>query len=220
MRRIYRRRRRRRRPTASTSPPTSRAHGARRVHVAPQAVDDAFWCRAGAPAPALATKPFVALFVGRDVPEKGLARRCERRGRAAAAPDGELVGRRRAVASPRASCATSTRPQTFSVVPSLPTRPSASRGGWSSTRPCTREPRSSPRDEVGAAAGGLVRHERNGLVVPAGDAAALAGALRRAADDPRCARALGPPRRARRRAVHLRRVGRRLRAALAEVGAC
>jgi glycosyltransferase involved in cell wall biosynthesis len=39
-------------------------------------------------------------------------------------------------------------------------------------------------DRVGAAAGGLVRHERNGLVVPAGDAAALAAALRRLADDP------------------------------------
>jgi glycosyltransferase involved in cell wall biosynthesis len=36
---------------------------------------------------------------------------------------------------------------------------------------------------VGAAAGGLVRHERNGLVVPAGDPAALAGALRRLRDD-------------------------------------
>jgi glycosyltransferase involved in cell wall biosynthesis len=38
-------------------------------------------------------------------------------------------------------------------------------------------------DEVGAVAGGLVRHERNGLVVSAGDAAELAGALRRLHDD-------------------------------------
>jgi glycosyltransferase involved in cell wall biosynthesis len=37
---------------------------------------------------------------------------------------------------------------------------------------------------VGAAAGGLVRHERNGLVVPAGDAAALAAALRTLQADP------------------------------------
>jgi glycosyltransferase involved in cell wall biosynthesis len=37
---------------------------------------------------------------------------------------------------------------------------------------------------VGAAAGGLVRHERNGLVIPAGDVAALAGAIRRLHDDP------------------------------------
>jgi hypothetical protein len=33
-------------------------------------------------------------------------------------------------------------------------------------------------DEVGAVAGGLVRHERNGLVVSAGDVDALAAALR------------------------------------------
>jgi glycosyltransferase involved in cell wall biosynthesis len=38
-------------------------------------------------------------------------------------------------------------------------------------------------DAVGAAAGGLVRHGRNALVVPAGDAAALAAALRRLHDD-------------------------------------
>jgi glycosyltransferase involved in cell wall biosynthesis len=38
-------------------------------------------------------------------------------------------------------------------------------------------------DAVGAAAGGLVRHERNGLVVPAGDEAALAAAIRRLHDD-------------------------------------
>jgi glycosyltransferase involved in cell wall biosynthesis len=37
---------------------------------------------------------------------------------------------------------------------------------------------------VGAVAGGLVAHERTGLVVPAGDAAALAGALRRVHADP------------------------------------
>ncbi len=38
-------------------------------------------------------------------------------------------------------------------------------------------------DAVGAAAGGLVRHERNGLVVPAGDPLALAAAMRRLAGD-------------------------------------
>jgi glycosyltransferase involved in cell wall biosynthesis len=34
-------------------------------------------------------------------------------------------------------------------------------------------------DQVGAAAGGLVRHERNGLIVPAGDADALRAAIGR-----------------------------------------
>jgi glycosyltransferase involved in cell wall biosynthesis len=46
-------------------------------------------------------------------------------------------------------------------------------------------------DATGAAAGGLVRHERNGLIVPAGDAPALARALRRLHDDPDLRRQLG-----------------------------
>ena len=44
---------------------------------------------------------------------------------------------------------------------------------------------------VGAAAGGLVRHEETGLVVPAGDADALAAALRRLHDDPELRARLG-----------------------------
>jgi glycosyltransferase involved in cell wall biosynthesis len=44
---------------------------------------------------------------------------------------------------------------------------------------------------VGAAAGGLVQHERTGLIVPAGDAAALAAALRRLHDDPPLRERLG-----------------------------
>jgi glycosyltransferase involved in cell wall biosynthesis len=39
-------------------------------------------------------------------------------------------------------------------------------------------------DAVGAAAGGLVRDRRNGLVVPAGDAHALSRALTQLRDDP------------------------------------
>jgi glycosyltransferase involved in cell wall biosynthesis len=46
-------------------------------------------------------------------------------------------------------------------------------------------------DEVGAVAGGLVRHEQTGLVVPAGDRAALAAALRRMHDDPALRARLG-----------------------------
>nr|MBA2765595.1 glycosyltransferase family 1 protein [Solirubrobacterales bacterium] len=53
--------------------------------------------------------------------------------------------------------------------------------------------------EVGAAAGGLVRHGRNGLVLPAGDAAALAGALRELAADAHLRARLGA---AARRDVH------------------
>ena len=46
-------------------------------------------------------------------------------------------------------------------------------------------------DAVGAAAGGLVRHERNGLVVPAGDAPALAARPAPPARRSRAARRLG-----------------------------
>jgi glycosyltransferase involved in cell wall biosynthesis len=46
-------------------------------------------------------------------------------------------------------------------------------------------------DAVGAAAGGLVRDGRNGIVVPAGEPVALAGALRRLADDPALRARLG-----------------------------
>jgi glycosyltransferase involved in cell wall biosynthesis len=46
-------------------------------------------------------------------------------------------------------------------------------------------------DAVGAAAGGLVRHERNGLVVAAGDPGALAGALRRLHEEPALRRRMG-----------------------------
>jgi glycosyltransferase involved in cell wall biosynthesis len=46
-------------------------------------------------------------------------------------------------------------------------------------------------DAVGAAAGGLVRDGRNGLVVPAGDPDALAGALRTLHSDPALRARLG-----------------------------
>jgi glycosyltransferase involved in cell wall biosynthesis len=46
-------------------------------------------------------------------------------------------------------------------------------------------------DQVGAAAGGLVRHEVNGLVVAAGDRAALRGAIERLRDDPELRTRLG-----------------------------
>ncbi len=46
-------------------------------------------------------------------------------------------------------------------------------------------------DEVGAAAGGLVRDGETGLVVPAGDVPALAAALRRLHDDPALRARLG-----------------------------
>src|SRR6201999_2401760 len=46
-------------------------------------------------------------------------------------------------------------------------------------------------DAVGAAAGGLVRHGRTGLVVPAGDTGALAAAIRRLYEDRALCKSLG-----------------------------
>jgi len=46
-------------------------------------------------------------------------------------------------------------------------------------------------DAVGAAAGGLVRHERNGLVVPARNPDALAAAMRRLHEEPATRRRMG-----------------------------
>ena len=46
-------------------------------------------------------------------------------------------------------------------------------------------------DQVGAAAGGLVRNGRNGLVVPSEDPTALAAALRLLRDDPELRERLG-----------------------------
>ena len=46
-------------------------------------------------------------------------------------------------------------------------------------------------DAVGAAAGGLVQHERTGLIVPAGDVEALRAAIHRLQDDAPLRRTLG-----------------------------
>ncbi|HEU4977705.1 MAG TPA: hypothetical protein VFT42_02305, partial [Solirubrobacteraceae bacterium] len=48
----------------------ARRQGARSVHIAPQAVDNAFWSAPGGPQ---REDGFAVLFVGRRVPEKGLA---------------------------------------------------------------------------------------------------------------------------------------------------
>ena len=64
-------------------------------------------------------------------------------------------------------------------------------------------------DAVGAAAGGLVRHERNGLVVRAGDPDALAAALRTLHDDPALRARLGANAAHDVARLHPRRLGRR-----------
>ena len=164
----------------------ARARGARRVWLAPQAVDAAYWTREGA---APAAPPTRFAFIGRDAPGKGLDVLLEAWKQAALPPaEAELVlaGPERAPTAPGVRALGPQDPEgvrnllrsaAVLVVPSVPT-------------PTFREPWGLVCNEamhlglpviatsaVGAAAGGLVRHERNGLVVPAGDPRALADAI-------------------------------------------
>ena len=77
------------------------------------------------------------------------------------------------------------------VIPSLRTRSFREPWGLVANEAMNQSTPVIASDEVGAVAGGLVRHERNGLVVAAGDRAALAGALRRLHDEPELRARLG-----------------------------
>jgi len=165
-----------------------RARGARNVYDAPQAVDNAFW---SAPV-ASATRPdrFTALFVGRNAPEKGLAvlrGAWERLGWANA--DLTVAGVDTRV--PPEQIRNFYASAHVVVIPSIAT--SAFREPWAlvANEAMNQSTPVIASDAVGAAAGGLVRHERNGLVVRAGDPAALAAALRRLREDAALCRRLG-----------------------------
>ncbi len=140
--------------------------------MAPQSVDNAFWSRpAGEPAAG-----FSVLFVGRDVPEKGL-------GVLRAAWDGEgrldvVTGGR----SPEQLRNFYARAHVL-VMPSLRTRSFREPWGRVANEAMNQRTAIIASDEVGAAAGGLIRHEVNGLVVPAGDPAALRAAIARLRED-------------------------------------
>ncbi len=155
----------------------ARRLGARRVHEAPQAVDGAFWA---APAPAERRAGFQALFAGRDAPEKGLAV-LRAAWRQAALEDANLV-----IAGPPGEGPLAPERvrnllggSDVVVVPSLRTRTFREPWGLICNEAMHRHVPVIASTEVGAAAGGLVRHERNGLVTPAGHPRALAGALGR-----------------------------------------
>ena len=77
------------------------------------------------------------------------------------------------------------------VVPSIRTRTFREPWGLVVNEAMNRRLAVIASDAVGAAAGGLVRDERNGLVVPAGDSEALARAIARLADDPALRARLG-----------------------------
>jgi glycosyltransferase involved in cell wall biosynthesis len=175
------------------------------VFEAPQSVDDAFWA-APAVRPARHA-PFQALFAGRLEGEKGLPVLLEawratglrtpgaalvlvgegpRQHAAHATPATVLAGRRSA-AEVRNFYAGSD----VVVLPSVPTRAFREPWGLVVNEAFDQGVPVIATDAVGAAAGGLVAHERTGLVVPAGDAGALAAALRQMHDDEDLREALG-----------------------------
>jgi glycosyltransferase involved in cell wall biosynthesis len=184
----------------------ARRHGARRVHMAPQAVDNGFWSAAAThdPLPDGDTD-FLGVFVGRGARAKGAgvlrsAWRSSDLGSSAALV---LVGagleppRARAggavLGSPGGIVAVGAQsPQEVRnfyahadvvLIPSLASRRFREPWGLVANEAMNQHTPIIATDAVGAAAGGLVRHERNGLIVPAGDEAALAAAIRRLRDD-------------------------------------
>lgn len=177
----------------------ARAYGARNVHIAPQAVDNAFW-RAPAPSPNPVCGPedeaiFRVAFLGRPSREKGegvLIEAWRKSGLEASSAALVLVG----VGSgppryPAGGAVGLIGPQPAEqirnflaiadvcVIPSLRTRSFREPWGLVANEAMNQSTPVIASDEVGAVAGGLVRHERNGLVFPAGDADALASALTR-----------------------------------------
>jgi glycosyltransferase involved in cell wall biosynthesis len=170
-----------------------RAKGARGPVVeAPQSVDDAFW---SAPAAPDRRADFQAMFAGRLAREKGVAvllRAWSSSGLSAPSAALVLVGggpiRARAVATGAALLPGPAQPEALRnfyagsdvvVIPSIPTRDFREPWGLVANEAFNQGVPVIATDAVGAAAGGLIEHERTGLVVPAGDPDALAGALRR-----------------------------------------
>jgi glycosyltransferase involved in cell wall biosynthesis len=175
-----------------------RSKGARAPVVeAPQSVDNVFWSGPSEPARHAA---FQAMFAGRMAREKGVAvllRAWRSSGLSAPSAALVLVGggpiRARAAATGAAVLADEADPATLRnfyagsdvvVIPSIPTRDFREPWGLVANEAFNQGVPVIATDAVGAAAGGLIEHERTGLVVPAGDADALAGALRRLHDDP------------------------------------
>lgn len=167
--------------------------GARNVEIAPQAVDGAFWSAPVAEPRRLA--PFQAAFVGRDAPEKGLGvllgawRRALLRDAALVVVGADdVAGGGRSVHPVGVRAPEEVRNflagSDVLVVPSVRTATFREPWGLVVNEAMHRALPAIASTEVGAGAGGLVRHEVNGLVVPAGDERALAAALARLRDDP------------------------------------
>ena len=198
----------------------ARARGARNVHIAPQAVDNAFWSAPQSPERAAS---FSAVFLGRPGRAKGAAVLLDawrQSGLEASAAALVLVGA--GTGPPRnptggavvfAGHQPPEQVRNFlaaadvCVIPSLRTRGFREPWGLVANEAMNQSTPVIASEEVGAVAGGLVRHERNGLVVPAGDAAALAAALTRLHGDRGAARDARRQRPPRRRRLHVRGLG-------------
>jgi glycosyltransferase involved in cell wall biosynthesis len=176
---------------------------------APQSVDNAFWSALARP---VRHAPFQAMFAGRLAREKGVAvllRAWRSSGLSAPSAALVLVGggpiRARAAATGAALLedpATPERLRNFYagsdvvVLPSIPTRDFREPWGLVANEAFNQGVPVIATDAVGAAAGGLIEHERTGLVVAAGDDEALARALRRLHDDQALRQRLGAAARA------------------------
>ena len=182
-----------------------RAKGAMQTVVeAPQSVDNEWWSRQS---DAIRRAAFQAAFVGRNAREKGsqvLIQAWRISGLSALNAALVLVGdgpiRARAVATSAVVPEGHRSPAEVRnfyagsdvvVLPSVPTRDFREPWGLVVNEAFNQGVPVIATDAVGAVAGGLVRHERTGLVVPAGDPVALAAALRRMHDDPALCRRLG-----------------------------
>jgi glycosyltransferase involved in cell wall biosynthesis len=194
------------------------ARGAHNVHVAPQAVDNEFWSSSEVQPPREPAWPTAAgarfLFVGRAQPEKGLAVLADAWRAAALAPERAALVLAGVDPSLAAIAPDGPRRQGDAamlglgavdpvelrnvyaacdvlVLPSIATRTFREPWGLVVNEAMNRGMPVIVSDAVGAAAGGLVRDEVNGLIVEAGDSDALAHAIVRLADDPRLRARLG-----------------------------
>lgn len=180
------------------------ARGARRVHVAVQSVDNEFW---NSPDVTLPNHPMwpsntevTFLFAGRPTREKGLGVLVEAWNTSGlqaptaalvlvgagstppwVPPGGAVVG---LDPVPQQQLRNFYAAADVLVVPSIPTRTFREPWGLVVNEAMNRGLPVIASDAVGAAAGGLVKDGRNGLVVPACEPVALAAALRQLACDP------------------------------------
>jgi glycosyltransferase involved in cell wall biosynthesis len=166
------------------------------VLVAPQSVDNAFW---SAPAAPRADPRFAALFVGRPAREKGLAIAIEGWRRAGVGGVLTVVGAHSGLPADVVGIGTVEAPSLRNLygaadvllVPSTASRRFIEPWGLVVNEAMNQRTAVIASNAVGAAAGGLVRDGRNGLIVQAGDADALARALATLAADRRRCETLG-----------------------------